>query len=886
MLVDRPVWLRSLGVGVPMLGGAIVLLLLACSSNQPEKPPATFVNTTLMAVDLNSTQEPVAIDGSLKMSAAKNEWTSFAVEIQHPHFSTVWSADFLQLWLKKTAATASRPAIFAPVDFTVYQVLDLPVDCRGAAYVRQTGLATGLRQLPRALLPLPMDNGRIDVSSLRDPDHPTDPRGRVTEQSSHPLVLWIDLHVPAEFPPGDYTGSCDLMTLPANLGPLAATPFALHVYDFAIPDERHLKLVSPIPWDPLTRLYADQLKAITPRLLNRNDPRYTVAVKTLDDLVTLAQRHRVEAVVPRLQPTVKWPADQPPEVDWSDFDSLVGPWFDGQGFADKTPLGYWPLPAIDYLDNYDAASRQQYWSAATAHFTQKNWPFSTSPTTTRPTPIAGGGDENDVRLCAWQAMLKHDDMVLLNSPLPNQQNPTQAADPGELIWFYPGAWFGADGSVPSIQLKWLRRTQQDYEYFYLASQHGMAIPARQIARSMANLVDLPGQASDPIYALFGGDADHHAWTQARELLARAVLAHPTDSNFNLDLVRWLELRASHVILPRATQWSWDADAPPGENWAKLTLGVDVYNGGEDRHDAAIRWQATGPGWEFSPAPLSLGILPSYAVQRATLPARINLDKLSAATRQPLQLLYVDTFTQKEYPATAYLPVAASDRREAGLKLSDDLSGWTSDDLLHDGKMIQFYSRPAIQHHQIDLADTASQIYSAWADENFCLAFKLNGITAANTHHTNIPEYQLGRAWGEDLCEVLVQAVYADNTTGPVLHVVCKPTGAIWAESKKDSAPDVKWEALEGAPIRYATNAEKEIWTGELAIDWRTLSSAAHAPPAKPKLLRFNFSQHRQATGESASWAGPIDSGRDDTCTGLIFLRDNAAPGMREKLEGR
>ncbi len=36
------------------------------------------------------------------------------------------------------------------------------------------------------------------------------------------------------------------------------------------------------------------------------------------------KRHRVSVVVPTLQPTVKWPANAEPQVDWSDFDAPVG----------------------------------------------------------------------------------------------------------------------------------------------------------------------------------------------------------------------------------------------------------------------------------------------------------------------------------------------------------------------------------------------------------------------------------------------------------------------------------------------------------------------------------------------------------------------------------
>jgi hypothetical protein len=47
----------------------------------------------------------------------------------------------------------------------------------------------------------------------------------------------------------------------------------------------------------------------------------------------------------------------------------------------------------------------------------------------------------------------------------------------------------------------------------------------------------------------------------------------------------------------------------------------------------------------------------------------------------------------------------------------------------------------------------------------------------------------------------------------------------------------------------------------------------------PPFLRFNFVQHNHSTGESASWSGPIDFGRDDALMGLLYLREPNDPGM-------
>jgi hypothetical protein len=118
--------------------------------------------------------------------------------------------------------------------------------------------------------------------------------------------------------------------------------------------------------------------------------------------------------------------------------------------------------------------------------------------------------------------------------------------------------------------------------------------------------------------------------------------------------------------------------------------------------------------------------------------------------------------------------------------------------------------------------------------------------------------------------VLVQPVYKDNSLGPVLHVVVKPNGSNWVERKLDPKLNADpWVAFENTGTRYAARVAADGWTGELAVPWPLLADAKRGMPT---LLRFNFSQHRPAAGESASWAGPVDFGRDDALTGLLHLK--------------
>jgi hypothetical protein len=150
-------------------------------------------------------------------------------------------------------------------------------------------------------------------------------------------------------------------------------------------------------------------------------------------------------------------------------------------------------------------------------------------------------------------------------------------------------------------------------------------------------------------------------------------------------------------------------------------------------------------------------------------------------------------------------------------------------------------------------------------------------------------YQFRRAWGDDLCQVLVQPVYDDNSLGPVTYLACKPNGVCSVKRRLDPRMNSDpWRETDGTAVRYAAVVQDGIWTGEVAIPWKLLLNQerpnGESPngdgPKRPRILRFNFIQHWQKNGESASWAGPIDFDQDDGFMGLLYLQELVAPGLR------
>ena len=843
-------------------------------------------------------------------------------------------------------------------------------------YVRHTGLNTANRSVPAALLPLPTVGGDVKLTGLRDPTQPTN---SLAGPNGNSILLWVDLYVPPATAPGQYEGRCELVDSRGRAtGPSA--PLSLTVYDFALPAERHLQMVGSIAWDRLPSLYPAYFDdSIIPNLINRREARYANTVRLLDQLIALSEANCATLIVPGLRPTVKWPANEPPQIDWHEFDSLIGPWMSGETFADHRPAELWPVPSASAFDRYDAKSRLEYWLQAAAHFDQLDWlrrsvvwprpemggtgdphalvaeaaqilsrnphvrvalpvddheveesqvvmkgdarerlltvgaPLVSSvhPPSIGPAPsrrshwlsadLAGlvpyfgaGGDERDVRVWAWLAFLRRAELVLWSGPLPTTDNPAAPADPDAMTWFYPGQWFGVSEPLPTVQLKWLRRAAQDYEYLWLARERGEVIDALQMARLITKPVEvLPGQDPDPAYALMSGTTSQEVWDQARELLAKTILSRrpgepmdPSRENaLAIQTLQWAQPQERPLLLPRATDWSLvglrkDRRGIQSGNWVALRLGVDIYNASDTTPDRnALSWAtpASDWGWEMLPREVEVPRLQTYQVRPATISAYFDLGAVAPEAGRPLEVRFRDGYHNKISGVLRIrAPVAASDRRDGPPKLDGQLDDWTDADALQDGPLVLMLNRPDLQSQQLRFAPVRSKVYSGWGPRDFFLAFALEGLSPVSAQAHNDVHYQSRRAWDEDLCEALIQGVYADNTLGPVVHIVCKPGGAVWVERKAAAAGD-SWAPIEGAAVRYATTTTTDgRWRGEAAIPWTLL-----APDRKdrPVLLRFNFCQSRQATCESASWAGPIDFGRDARFTGLLYLRTPSDIGI-------
>lgn len=960
---------------------ALLALVQADCNRKPanDDGPAQPLVKCLHGVDLAGAG-PLLDESATRLAAARNETVSLVVQLAgypKPTDKTALTLKFAPLQHQEQNAQIPVESIRA------YQVLSMPVDVNRAGYVRHTGQNASSRTLPRALLAAPMDAGKINVLALRDPADPLKPTSRVG-LSDQPILMWFDIQVPATTLPGAYATTVELVQDGQRI---AVLPIALKVYDFVLPDERHLHMVGRVEWASLEALYPDLFENITPHLMSRKDPRYADAIRLLDQLVKLAQEHRTTMVVPRLAPVVKWPANAPPQVDWTDFDTIVEPWLKGDAFADRVPVGYWPLPRTEFLDRYPVPLQLQYWMAATSHFDAKGWlerswveveketPGRANPQecvklSTRtaeilaahprlrvslpledqqlqfasqanpalinpadaervmaaaagivyaPNPpdwvrpaklsrwlrtdlpglvpyIGAGGDERDVRLWAWLAFLRQSQVIGWDGALPHSKSPSEPADPNDLTWFYPGRWFGLEEPLPTVQLKWLRRAQQDYEYLYLARQRGQVIYSLVMSRLMIKPVQTqPNEEPDPTHGLLSGTTEPRAWTKAIELLARNILLREPgkeldtagEAALNIETANWIAPQDKPLQIGRSTAWGWSAQ---GGNWLDLRLGMDIYNASDQPLQGELQWVSAPRGWEFNPQPIEIGptqAINVFQVKQFGLDGRVDLSRLGPETRRPVQIKFTDSMRKRPSYLTVMVPAAASDKREGKLMIDGALGDWDETaDAIQNGPMVLMLDRPNLQKQAMQMAATPSLLFSNWSAKNVYVAFKLEGLlTGESKTEKNFVDYQLRRGWGEDLCEILVQPVYTKpGDVGQIVHLVCKPRGQMVVSTKHSPKNQKRlgtaFKEVAQTEVRFASSTEGGAWRGEVSIPWELLNDADHKD-MRPRLLRFNFVQYKAANGESSSWAGPVDYARDDSMMGVLYLRDHRAPGMRE-----
>ena len=549
---------------------------------------------------------------------------------------------------------------------------------------------------------------------------------------------------------------------------------------------------------------------------------------------------------------------------------------------------------------------------------------------------AAAVSEADVRMWGWLAFLREATQVRFGPALspPAVANDIQRpADPARLIWFYPGELFGVDGPVPTVQLKWLRRAQQDAEYLHAARDREEGQYARLLARAMARPLAVEREPGDPlpdaVYALLTGTPTESLWDDALQLVGEKAVLGDADlrrtlpANFAIDHINrtttWLSRREVPTPIVRSLRWNlittppqdeWDAGGDESEiQRLRLTMDIAAYNPSDASADGfAAGWLSLPGGqpasnesnllWRPISPEVAFDAPGTYQLTDVQLAATARIDSLGrrfgTSSQAPASVYVLNAFrdslsgasSTRRGQAQVVAPAVVVDQRDTAPTLDGSLGEWEGDEAIVNGPMIRLQSRPELRDGQIRRSDRPAQIFAAWTTEGLHLAFRFEGVARQNSGlrvARTFVEQQHRRAWGEDLAQIVVQPHFdqqGDEHIGRAMQIVLKPTGNVIAQQQPDRATaGSDWQDVR-SNLAFATSVQSTtgVWRGELTIPWDAFEDAP-ADGNLPSLVRLNITHHVGETGESTSWAGPVDYGNDLSITGALVLRKPQPVGM-------
>ena len=174
-------------------------------------------------------------------------------------------------------------------------------------------------------------------------------------------AIWIEVFVPPSAVPGIYEAEARITKEGMAL---LAVPVRLTVWAFTLPETSSLRSSFGLNGTRILKQHMGHYTSDT-ELYNLTRV-YSVAA-----LQHRLSTHGGSAVPPKFRSV-----DQKIEIDWTAYDSEVGPLIEGTAIPDGEPLHGARATSVDLRTPGDFANdgeRQQYWTAWVEHFATKNW---------------------------------------------------------------------------------------------------------------------------------------------------------------------------------------------------------------------------------------------------------------------------------------------------------------------------------------------------------------------------------------------------------------------------------------------------------------------------------------------------------------------------------
>jgi hypothetical protein len=458
---------------------------------------------------------------------------------------------------------------------------------------------------------------------------------------------------------------------------------------------------------------------------------------------------------------------------------------------------------------------------------------------------------------------------------------------GQTRLFYPGSMAGADGILPSVRLKRLRRGLEDIAYLWILRQRGRAETASAVINSLVHYGGLEAAGDnylDP--RLDGWAVDPALWELARRLLAQeivfAVHQHDPDSRLiEAQRVLWrdfddkthgmrLEQVRSRVVA--------DPDAKPGEDGQLVAqVWLDLFN--EFNHDAdvTIALGNLPQGWKPATGTAHLPAMAADTRTTVTLSARVSGIPTSANGKLTLPVTQtVDLRRQQELGAA--ISFIEAGRLNKPLKIDGLLDDWplregnAAGDFALVGRRGRAAGGPAAAPTGGQSREGAPKrptiAFVLYDDQNLYIGFRCEepAPAAMVANADNMIHYDQLMACGEDLVEVILDPGAGAKGPEDLYHLVVKSNGVLIAERGVHCDPPLGRSQPWPVAASCAVHKGDKFWSVEMAIPFSDFG-----PAGDSRLWGVNFTRFATQGCEASSWSGAPRYFYDPKNLGTMFV---------------
>jgi len=471
------------------------------------------------------------------------------------------------------------------------------------------------------------------------------------------------------------------------------------------------------------------------------------------------------------------------------------------------------------------------------------------------------------RSLAWQAYRYGCDGVFLAAinDWPEDGLPAAAGSKACLIW--PGKPYGLDVPVPSIRLKRLLRSTQDYEYLWLLERHHRPALARMIAE---DLFSVGGTDCYGDHLLDGRPngwvADPAAWSLARKLMARELILAMAEQDQANDRtepdsierfkrqLEWARLttavRAVHVELEGARMLPHRRGAN-GPQVFEVT--ASVFNGTRKPVTGQLTLVDPPDGWALRQEDKWIdGLEPRSRTCRIL---RIQADTVQPGIEGivPIGLALKDGPNELA-SETHRLCTLASRELTKTLTMDGKLDDWPlgSGNVAGDFVLVGTADVPKEGRFSADRPSQRTFVFVTHDQDHLYIAFNCEDDRLADRRLSrgNVVHYDGLWPTDDDLVEVVLDPTGQAAHTGDLLHIVVKANGAVINERGVPCLAQVAGHAPWPANVQAAVDEQRQAgrWTVEIRIPLEALGERAEA-------IGIDFARFQPRFGEYSSWSG-------------------------------